>query len=54
MTGKWAFDYSILPFAGPESPEVYQQAYAFVSPLRAAERAGPGRGSAFQGVFPAG
>jgi alpha-mannosidase len=35
MIGKWAFDYSILPFAGPESPAVYQRAYAFVSPLRA-------------------
>jgi len=35
MIGKWAFDYSILPFAGPENPAVYQQAYAFVSPLRA-------------------
>ena len=35
MLGKWSFDYSILPFAGPESPAVYWQAYAFVSPLRA-------------------
>jgi mannosylglycerate hydrolase len=35
MPGKWDFDYSILPFAGPESPAVYWQAYAFETALRA-------------------
>jgi alpha-mannosidase len=35
MIGKWVYDYSIIPFAGPESPAVYWQAYAFETPLRA-------------------
>lgn len=35
MAGKWEFDYSILPFAGPQSPAIYWQAYAFETNLRA-------------------
>ncbi len=35
VLGQWEFDYSILPFAGPESPAVYWQAYAFETALRA-------------------
>jgi alpha-mannosidase len=35
MIGKWEFDYAVLPFAGPETPAVYWQAYAFEAALRA-------------------
>jgi mannosylglycerate hydrolase len=53
MIGRWDYDYSILPFNGPETPAVYWQAYAFESSLRAVNapvQAGvlPSRGSFLQ------
>ncbi len=35
MPGKWAFDYAVIPFLEAARLNVYHQAYAFQTPLRA-------------------
>lgn len=34
MSGKWAFDYAVIPYAAPQKLAAFHQAYAFEAPLR--------------------